>query len=179
MPPVNCHRTAFNSRNYEYYSEDPLLSGICAANVVKSLQKHKIIPYLKHFALNERETDARNQLFTWCSEQAMREIYLLPFELAVREGGALGLMSSFNYIGHTWAGGNKALLTDLLRKEWGFEGAVITDACLYPYMDVGQMVCAGGDLSLDTLGGSTGGNDKRKVLLAYVQQPQRQISMTL
>lgn len=171
-PSMNCHRTAFNSRNFEYYSEDPLLSGKTAASVVKALQAHKIIPYIKHFALNERETNTRDQLFTWCSEQAMREIYLRPFELAVRQGDALGVMSSFNYIGHTWAGGNKALLTDLLRKEWGFEGAVVTDACLYPYMDVAQMVYAGGNLSLDTLGGFTGGNGKRKKLLAYAQQPQ-------
>ena len=178
-PSMNLHRTAFNSRNFEYYSEDPLLSGTCAAEVVKSLQKHKIVPYIKHFALNERETNTRDQLFTWCSEQAMREIYLRPFELAVRQGGALGVMSSFNYIGHTWAGGSKALLTDLLRKEWDFEGAVVTDACLYPHMDVVQMVYAGGDMSLDTLGGFTGGNGKRKILLAYAQQPERRVSMTL
>lgn len=178
-PSMNCHRTAFNSRNFEYYSEEPLLAGKMAANVVKTLQQHRIVPYIKHFALNERETNTRDRLFTWCSEQAMREIYLRPFEIAVREGGSLGVMSSFNYIGHTWAGGNKALLTDLLRNEWGFEGAVVTDACLYPYMDVSQMVYAGGDLSLDTLGGFTGGNGKRKTLLAYAQVPERQISMAL
>lgn len=176
-PSMNCHRTAFNSRNFEYYSEDPLLAGKTAANVVKALQSHKIVPYIKHFALNERETNTRDQLFTWCSEQAMREIYLRPFELAVREGGSLGVMSSFNYIGHTWAGGSKALLTDLLRGEWGFEGAVVTDACLYPYMDVGQMVFAGGNLSLDTLGGFSGGNGKRKVLLAYAHDPHYRVNM--
>lgn len=178
-PAMNCHRTAFNSRNFEYYSEDPLLSGTTAAGVIKSLQSHGIVPYIKHFALNERETNARDQLFTWCGEQAMREIYLLPFELAVREGGALGVMSSFNYVGYTWAGGNDALLTELLRKEWGFEGAVVTDACLYPYMDVRQMLRAGGNLSLDTLGGFTGGNGKRRTLLAWAQQPERKISMTI
>lgn len=178
-PSMNCHRTAFNSRNFEYYSEDPLLSGKTAANVIKSLQHHKIVPYIKHFALNERETNARNQLFTWCSEQAMREIYLRPFELAIREGCSLGVMSSFNYIGHTWAGGSKALLTDLLREEWGFEGAVVTDACLYPYMDVGQMVWAGGNLSLDTLGGFTGGNGKRKALLSYAQDPAYRVNMAV
>ncbi len=176
-PAMNCHRTAFNSRNFEYYSEDPLLSGKNAAAVVAAVQSHKVIPYIKHFALNERETNVRNQLFTWCSEQAMREIYLKPFELAIREGGALAVMSSFNYIGHTWAGGSKALLTKLLREEWGFEGTVITDACLYPYMKVDQMVYAGGDLSLDTLGAMSGGNGKRKQLLAVAQDPQYQISM--
>lgn len=178
-PAMNCHRTAFNSRNFEYYSEDPLLAGQAAANVVKGLQAHKIVPYIKHFALNERETNTRDQLFTWCNEQAIREIYLRPFELAVKEGGSLGVMSSFNYIGHTWAGGSKALLTDLLRNEWGFEGAVVTDACLYPYMNVAQMICAGGDLALDTLGCLMGGNGKRKTLLAYAQQPERKIAMTV
>ena len=178
-PSMNCHRTAFNSRNFEYYSEDPLLSGKIAANVVKQLQSHKIVPYIKHFALNERETNARDQLFTWCSEQAMREIYFLPFEMAVREGHSLGVMSSFNYIGHTWAGGNRALLTELLRKEWGFEGTVVTDACLYPYMNVAQMIYAGGSISLDTLGGFMGGNCKRKTLLAYAQQPERRIAMSV
>ena len=177
-PSMNCHRTAFNSRNFEYYSEDPLLSGKTAANVVKSLQAHGIVPYIKHFALNERESNTRDQLFTWCNEQAMREIYLRPFELAVREGGSLGVMSSFNYVGHTWAGGNKVLLTDLLRGEWGFKGAVVTDACLYPYMDVAQMVYAGGNLSLDTLGSFTGGNGKRKTLLAYAKQQEYQASVT-
>lgn len=83
------------------HTGDPLLSGKTAAQVVRGVQEHKMITYIKHFALNERETNARNQLFTWCGEQAMREIYLRPFELAVREGGALGVMSCFNYIGHT------------------------------------------------------------------------------
>lgn len=176
-PSVNCHRTPFNSRNFEYYSEDGFLAGIMAANVVKGVQSHKVNVFLKHFALNERETNARNQLFTWCNEQAMREIYLKPFELAIREGGAGGIMSSFNYIGHTWAGGHKGLLTELLDKEWGFKGCVVTDACLYPHMDVVQMVYAGGDLSLDTLGGFTGGNMKRRNLLAMAQSPKRKIAM--
>lgn len=176
-PAMNLHRTAFNSRNFEYYSEDPLLSGKTAARVVRGVQSHKVGVYIKHFALNERETNARSQLFTWCGEQAMRELYLLPFELAVREGGAWGVMSCFNYIGHTWAGGHKALLTDLLRKEWGFAGAVVTDACLYPHMDVTQMVYAGGDLSLDTLGGFTGGNSKRCSLLAAAQDPAHRHGM--
>lgn len=176
-PAMNLHRTAFNSRNFEYYSEDPLLSGKTAARVVQGVQSHKVGVYIKHFALNERETNARSQLFTWCGEQAMRELYLRPFELAVREGGAWGVMSCFNYIGHTWAGGSRALLTDLLRGEWGFSGAVVTDACLYPHMDVTQMVYAGGDLSLDTLGGFTGGNGKRRSLLAAAQDPARRHAM--
>ena len=98
-------------------------------------------------------------------------------DTGIREGGALAVMSSFNYIGHTWAGGSKKLLTDLLRKEWGFEGTVVTDACLYPYMNVCQMISAGGALSLDTLGALTGGNGKRKILLAAAQDPNHQIAM--
>ncbi len=125
------------------------------------------------------KTLARNQLFTWCSEQAIREIYFRPFEIAVKEGKALGIMSSFNYIGHTWSGGNKALLDDLLRKEWGFQGAVVTDACLYPHMDVEQMVYAGGNLALDSLGGFTGGNGKRRSLLAAAQDPERKNAMVI
>lgn len=178
-PALNCHRTAFNSRNFEYYSEDPFLSGKTGANVTLGVQKQGVMVYLKHFALNEREANARNQLFTWCSEQAIREIYLRPFEIAVKEGKALGIMSSFNYIGHTWAGGNKALLDDLLRKEWGFQGAVVTDACLYPHMDVEQMVYAGGNLALDSLGGFTGGNGKRRNLLAAAQDPERKNAMVI
>lgn len=176
-PSMNCHRTPFNSRNFEYYSEDGFLAGMMAAGVVSGVQSHRVNVFLKHFAMNERETNARNQLFTWCSEQAMREIYLKPFELAVREGGARGVMSSFNYIGHTWAGGHRGLLTELLRKEWGFKGCVVTDACLYPHMDVVQMVYAGGDLSLDTLGGFTGGNMKRRNLLAMAQSSKRKVAM--
>lgn len=178
-PAMNLHRTAFNSRNFEYYSEDPLLSGKTAAQVVRGAQSKRVGVYIKHFALNERETNTRDQLFTWCGEQAMRQMYLRPFELAVKEGGAWGVMSSFNYIGRTWAGGNSALLNDLLRKEWGFEGAVVTDACVYPYMDVVQMVRSGGSLALDTLGGFTGGNGKRKQLLAMVQQPEYRDSLVL
>lgn len=177
-PSMNCHRTAFNSRNFEYYSEDGFLAGKIAANVVKGVQSHHVNVFIKHFALNERETNARNQLFTWCGEQAMREIYLKPFELSVKEGGALGVMSCFNYIGPTWAGGSRALLTDLLVEEWGFKGCVVTDACLYPHMDVMQMVYAGGDLALDTLGGFTGGNMKRRNLLAMAQDPDRKVAMT-
>lgn len=176
-PSLNCHRTAFNSRNFEYYSEDGFLAGKMAATVTKKVQEHKVLVFLKHFALNERETNARNQLFTWCGEQAMREIYFKPFEIAIREGGALGIMSCFNYIGHTWAGGHEKLLTELLVKEWGFEGCIVTDACLYPHMDVAQMVSAGGDLSLDSLGGFTGGNVKRRNLLAAAQDPARRIAM--
>ena len=87
-------------------------------------------------------------------------------------------MSCFNYIGTVWAGGSPALLRRLLREEWGFQGIVVTDACMYPHMDVVQMLYAGGDLSLDSLGGFTGGNLKRRSLLANAQDPARKVEMT-
>ena len=160
-PAVNIHRSPFGGRNWEYYSEDPLLSGKMAANVISGARKCGLSCYIKHFALNEQETNRdTNGVLTWANEQSMREIYLKPFELAVKEGGTNAIMSSFNRIGTTWAGGSYALLTEVLRDEWGFEGAVITDYNLSDYMNVNQMIRAGGDLNLtqddrpDTAGAS-------------------------
>lgn len=164
-PAMNCHRTPFNARNFEYYSEDAVLSGKMAAATVKKAQNKGVVCFVKHFALNERESSGRNQLLTYCNEQAIREIYLKPFEIAVKEGGARGIMTSFNYIGNTWSGAHPALLTEVLRGEWGFQGVVSTDACVYPHMDVKKMIIAGGDLSLDSFGGFVGGNIKRGELL--------------
>ena len=106
--------------------------------------------YIKHFALNDQETNRDNHgLVTWASEQAMRELYFKPFEMSVKEGGSKGLMSSFNRLGTTWAGGSYELLTGVLRNEWGFRGMVITDFNLKPqYMPADQMIRAGGDLNL-------------------------------
>ena len=164
-PSMNCHRTPYNARNFEYYSEDGILAGKTVAAVVRGAQQEGIVCFLKHFALNERESAGRNQLLTYCTEQAMREIYLKPFEIAVKEGKARGIMTSFNYIGSTWAGADPRLLEDVLRGEWGFQGVVSTDACVYPHMDVTKMITAGGDISLDSLGGFVGGNIKRMELL--------------
>lgn len=103
---------------------------------------------IKHFAFNDQETDRdSNGLITWLNEQAMREIYLKPFEIAVKEGGSTGIMSSFNRIGTVWAGGSYELLTEILRDEWGFQGMVITDYA-NAYMNADQMIRAGGDLML-------------------------------
>ncbi len=148
-PAVNLHRCQFGGRNFEYYSEDGLLSGRLAENVVKGARSKGIYTFVKHFVLNEQETkrDATG-LITWANEQAMREIYFLPFELCVKEGGTTGIMSSFNRIGATWTGGSYPLLTTLLRGEWGFRGTVITDFNLKNYMDTDQMIRAGGDLNL-------------------------------
>ena len=148
-PAMNIHRNQFGGRNFEYYSEDGYLSGIMATNVVKGANEMGVYTYAKHFALNDQETTRdETGLVTWCNEQAMREIYFLPFEMCVKEGGTTAMMSSFNRIGTTWAGASYALLTELLREEWGFEGMVITDYNLKDYMNTDNMIRAGGDINL-------------------------------
>lgn len=148
-PAVNIHRSQFGGRNFEYYSEDGLLSGMMGAEVVRGANEKGVYTFVKHFALNEQETRRDDSgLVTWANEQAMRELYFLPFEYCVVEGGTTAMMSSFNRIGVTWAGGSYELLTRLLRDEWGFEGMVITDFNLKSYMNVDQMLRAGGDLNL-------------------------------
>lgn len=148
-PAVNIHRSPFAGRNWEYYSEDGFLSGKFAANVVLGAQGKGLYCYVKHFAVNDQETDREyNGILVWANEQAMREIYLKPFEIAVKEGNAHGMMSSFNRLGMTWAGGSYPLLTSVLRDEWGFQGMVITDYSLNTYTHVDEMIRAGGDLFL-------------------------------
>ena len=130
-PGCNIHRSPQGGRNNEYYSEDPLLSGRMSAAVTKGVQSKGIVVTVKHFAANEQETNRQsNGLYTWASEQSLREIYLEPFEISVKEGNAKGIMSAYNRIGSEWCGGSKALITDLLRNEWGFDGFVITDASI-------------------------------------------------
>lgn len=148
-PAVNIHRSPFAGRNWEYYSEDGLLSGKFAAGVVRGADKKGVYCYMKHFAVNDQETDREyNGILVWSNEQAMREIYLLPFEIAVKEGGVTGMMTSFNRLGMKWAGGSYPLLTQVLRDEWGFHGSVITDYSLNTYTHVDEMIRAGGDLFL-------------------------------
>lgn len=148
-PAVNIHRSPFAGRNWEYYSEDGLLSGKFAAGVIRGAEKKGVYCYVKHFAVNDQETDREyNGILVWANEQSMRELYLLPFEIAVKEGGATGMMSSFNRLGMKWAGGSYALLTQVLRDEWGFHGSVITDYSLNTYTHVDEMIRAGGDLFL-------------------------------
>jgi beta-glucosidase len=125
-PGVNIHRTPYSGRNYEYYSEDPILSGKMAAEVVRGAKNHGLYAYVKHFTLAEEGPNPRN-VNTWLSEQAYREIYLRPFEIAVKEGKAVGIMSGFNNIGSVWCGSNAAQNVDVLRNEWGFRGTVVTD----------------------------------------------------
>ena len=154
-PGVNLHRSPFSGRNTEYYSEDPFLSGKMAAKLITSVQSKGVYVNIKHFVLNDQETHrSKNGIATWADEQAMRELYLKPFEIAIKEGKARGLMTSFNRIGTEWAGGSYRLLTTILRNEWGFRGSVICDYHTDTYMDSKQMLYAGGDLNLcgvDTL----------------------------
>jgi beta-glucosidase len=148
-PAVNIHRSPFSGRNWEYYSEDGFLSGKMAAGVISGAKSKGVYTYVKHFAINDQETDRdKNGLITWLNEQSMREIYLKPFEMAVKEGKTNAIMSSFNRIGTVWAGGSYELLTEVLRNEWGFQGMVITDYNTNEYMHTDQMIRAGGDLNL-------------------------------
>lgn len=129
-PAVNIHRTPYSGRNFEYYSEDGYQSGKLAAVFCYTLRENGILSFVKHFALNDQESwrgERFTGIFTFSTEQAMREIYLKPFEIAVKEGKTTAIMSSFNRVGYQWSGANKALTTDLLRNEWGFRGMVLTD----------------------------------------------------
>ena len=147
-PGMNLHRTPQGGRNFEYFSEDPLLSGKIAASMVSGAQSKHIIVTMKHFVLNDQETNARSGIYVWASEQAIRELYLRPFEITVKEGKVTGAMSSFVHIGYKWCGGNPELLEQVLRKEWGFVGVVTTDAVLGNFMDANLALHNGNDLML-------------------------------
>lgn len=167
-PAMNGHRSPFAGRNFEYYSEDPLLSGLIGTACVNGAASKGVYSFIKHYAVNDQETNrVNNGVASWVNEQALREIYLRPFEIVVKnavaevtyfsdeEGtvstkdvGATAVMSSFNRVGSTWSGGSKAMQTTVLRDEWGFEGYVITDFNLYDYMVPDQGVASGSDLML-------------------------------
>jgi beta-glucosidase len=167
-PAMNLHRSPFGGRNFEYYSEDPFLSGALATAVSNGAASKGVYTFFKHFALNEQETNrVNNGVATWATEQALRELYLKPFETAIKTVsmevpyisdeagtikqatmGATAVMSSFNRVGAVWAGGSAALMTDVLRGEWGFEGFAISDFNVYPYMNPNQSLAAGTDLTL-------------------------------
>jgi len=164
-PAMNTHRSPFAGRNFEYYSEDPVLGGELAAQVVRGAASNGCYAYIKHFAMNDQETNRTAHLLTWASEQTIREIYLRPFEYCVKadpiemryisdDQGTIStkempactaVMSSFNFIGTEWAGGRPSLMTGILRDEWGFQGFAITDFNLYDYMNKNQGFYAGND----------------------------------
>ena len=154
-PSMNMHRSLFGGRNFEYYSEDSLLSAQMAVVECQAAYDHDVYPYIKHFAFNEQEINRNGMLCTWLTEQAAREIYLKPFEACVKasDGNTLAVMSSYNYVGTTWAGGCSALLNDILRGEWGFQGMVLTDYFgNYGYMDADKAIRGGSDAMLGTAG---------------------------
>ncbi|MDY0829475.1 glycoside hydrolase family 3 N-terminal domain-containing protein [Microbacterium sp. BG28] len=172
-PAANLHRSPFAGRNFEYYSEDPVLSGALATAAVDGALTKGVYSFTKHFAMNDQETNRvnGNGIATWATEQTIREIYLKPFEMIAKnasgelsyydadgtkqtaEIGATAMMSSFNRIGGTWAGGSAALMHDVLRGEWGFTGFVITDFNLYPYMYVDEAWAARGTDHMLTFAG--------------------------
>ena len=171
-PAMNIHRTPFAGRNFEYYSEDGFMSGELALQAATACAEKGVYAYIKHFALNDQE-DHRSHVATFSNEQAIREIYLKPFQTCIEDRpmttimvqqydevtdsftrteaeipAVMGVMSSFNRIGCTWAGGDYHLLTSVLRNEWGFDGTVITDYDGGGVMDTEQCIRAGGDLKL-------------------------------
>lgn len=168
-PGNNIHRSPFSGRNFEYYSEDPMLAGAICANVVKGAQSKGVFVMLKHFALNDQEQN-RGDLATWANEQTVREIYLKAFETSVKDGGATGMMSAFNRFGHTWAGGSYSVLTEVLRNEWGFDGLVITD-WVNGFMRADLMIRAGNDLWL------ANGNDRTLAISGAALTPTHVAAM--
>ena len=171
-PAMNLHRSPFGGRNFEYYSEDPLLSGAMASACVSGAASKGFYCTIKHFAVNDQETNRVNGggIAAWANEQALRELYLKPFEYTVKNASTsikyisdgqgtmsdkemracTAVMSSYNRIGATWAGGSIPLMQNVLRDEWGFEGLVITDFDLYEFMYPDQAIAAGSDLILST-----------------------------
>ncbi len=148
-PGVNLHRSPLGGRNYEFYSEDPLLSGVFGAETISGSNETGTFCYLKHLICNEMDS-YRDSLYTWLTEQTLRELYLEPFRIAVEHGGCSGIMSSYNRLGAVWSGGSHALLTTVLRGEWGFHGSVITDySDHHKYMNADQMIRAGGSIFMD------------------------------
>ena len=151
-PAVNIHRNVLNGRNFEYYSEDPYISGIMCAYTVYGCKENGVYCWIKHFALNENET-GRTHMYQFCTEQALREIYLRPYEIAVKEGGANAIMTAYGRVGTVRASGSSALNTAVLRGEWGFKGAVITDYYNAGVVhDADECIRAGNDLMLDPNG---------------------------
>jgi len=126
-PAINMHRSAFGGRNFEYFSEDGLLAGKMAAQIAAGSANQGVYAFIKHFALNDQETNRYYQLCTYSTEQAIREVYLKPFEIAIKEGEVTAVMAGLNYIGLEAAGSHNGLLNVVLRDEWGFQGMVITD----------------------------------------------------
>ena len=153
-PAMNLHRSAFAGRNFEYYSEDSVLSGFIGLNEINGAGQYGVYPYLKHFALNDQELNRTAILLTFAGEQTIRENYLKPFEMCVKgyAGNALAVMSSYAWIGTVPAYANSNLLNGILREEWGFKGMVESDYDgSYGYMITDAAIRNGGDIMLNTV----------------------------
>ena len=152
-PGMNIHRTPFSGRNFEYYSEDGLLSGKLGAAQVRGAASEGVYLYAKHFVLNDQDEN-RLHLSVWSNEQAMREVYFRPFEITVKEGKTTAVMSSYSYLGTTWAGASRPLITEVLRGEWGFTGMVVTDSAManIDWMDPNLAIRSGNDMMLCLMG---------------------------
>ncbi|NLZ15517.1 MAG: hypothetical protein GXY27_02370 [Erysipelotrichaceae bacterium] len=155
-PASNIHRSPYGGRNSEYHSEDGFLAGRTLAAVTRGMADGGKAGFIKHFAVNDTEYH-RVGLYTWLTEQALREVYLRPFEEAVKRGEAQGLMTAFNRVGATWTGGSEALVQGVLRNEWGFKGMIITDMIENSnLMDINQHFRAGANYVLGGSGWNTG-----------------------
>jgi beta-glucosidase len=147
-PGANLHRSSFSGRNPEYYSEDPYLSGVMCASTVEGAFSKGLYTYIKHFAFNDQEANRTNKENCWMTEQTAREIYLKPFENAIKNGDASGLMVSYMWFEGQWCGGNYNLMTNVVRNEWDFKGMVITDNYCSGWMNATKAIMAGTDLIL-------------------------------
>lgn len=154
-PGVNLHRTPFCGRNFEYFSEDTYMTGEVATIIVRGLQNYGCSVEMKHFILNEKEA-ARYGCSTWVSEQALRETYLRPYQRVTEKEDLSGIMTAFNSIGSIWVGGSQALLTGVLRKEWGFKGYVDTDWTTGIKGTPDEQLRAGGDIGMAEALGNAG-----------------------
>lgn len=171
-PAMNIHRTPFGGRCFEYFSEDPHISGVLGAAICQKAVEKGMITYIKHFALNDQDTN-RNSVCTWSNEQAIREIYLAPFEITIKTSDCNGVMSSYNNIGTRTAKGHYALLTSVLRDEWGFGGVVITDLATDSGTANDMSLAAGVDLQLTTGINELSTTKENRIRNALVQATKR------
>ena len=152
-PGMNTHRTPFGARNYEYFSEDGVLAGHMGASAVTGAMDYGVYSYIKHYALYEGNA---KMVSVWSNEQAIREIYLKPFEISVKEGGANAVMVSWSFLGNKWTGENSGLLNTVLRDEWGFRGMALTDFFRnngHGFMNADAALANGVDVMLSTFDG--------------------------
>lgn len=182
-PACNIHRNPYGGRAFEYFSEDSYLSGAMCAKVVAGAGSKGVVSTVKHFALNDQETNRMGGAI-FANEQTIRQLYLRPFEMSVRDGGATAMMASMNRIGSRWTGGHKGPMTNTLRGEWGFNGFVVTDQASYSvfaYEDLREGLEAGTDLWLNTDAGlwKLPDDDMTDGVIANMQRAAHNISYAI